>query len=133
MRESPLCTCWKITCSSSEEAQVLQHWLASRIDPERILSDSVRIAPDGVEDVQVVRHRLGGYFAAIRVADSQLDSASFQLVFQRRPEAGRFWKDLMVNILQEIETAPQRPSIRPDSKETANGVATAPATKGRVT
>jgi hypothetical protein len=36
--------------------------------------------------------------------------------FPRRPEAGRFWKDLIVNILQEIETTPQKASIDLDSK-----------------
>jgi hypothetical protein len=134
MPELTLSTSWKITCSSSDEAQALRRWLAARIDPERILTDSVRIAPDGVEEVQAVRHRLGDYFAAIRtVPDSRTDSPWFQLVFQRRPEAGRFWKDLMVNVLQEIETTPQKPSIRPDSKEAANGTAAPPATAARAT
>jgi hypothetical protein len=48
--------------------------------------------------------------------DSQANPASFRLVFHRRPEAGRFWKDLMVNILQEIEATPQKASIELDSK-----------------
>jgi hypothetical protein len=48
--------------------------------------------------------------------DSQANPASFRLVFHRRPEAGRFWKDLMVNILQEIETTPRKASIDLDSK-----------------
>jgi len=47
---------------------------------------------------------------------SQSNPASFRLVFQRRPEAGLFWKDLMVNILQEIETTPQKATIELDSK-----------------
>jgi hypothetical protein len=33
-----------------------------------------------------------------------------------RPEAGRFWKDLVVNLLQEIEIAPQKAAIDLDSK-----------------
>jgi len=81
------------------------------------LTDTVRVTPNGVEQVQTVRHRLGDYFAAIRMLpDPQGNPASFQLVFHRRPEAGRFWKDLMVNILQEIETAPQKASIELESK-----------------
>jgi hypothetical protein len=56
-------------------------------------------------------------FAAIRMLpDSQAKGASFQLVFRRQPEARRFWKDLVVNILQEIETTPQKASIDLDSK-----------------
>src|SRR6266542_5026607 len=117
MRQPPTCTAWKITCHSSEEAQALQQWLSSRIDLDRVLTDTVRVTPNGVEQVQTVRHRLGDYFAAIRtLPDSQANPASFRLVFHRRPEAGRFWKDLMVNILQEIETTPQKASIALDWK-----------------
>lgn len=116
MRQPPTYTSWKITCRSPEEAQALRQWLSSRIDLDRVLTDTVG-SPDGVEQVQSVPHRLGDYFADVRVlADSQANPASFRLVFHRRPEAGRFWKDLMVNILQEIETTPEKDSIELDSK-----------------
>jgi len=83
----------------------------------RLLTDTVRVTPNGVEQVQTARHRLGDYFAAIRMlTDSQANPASFRLVFHRRPEAGRFWKGLTVNILQEIETTPQKAFIDLDSK-----------------
>ena len=117
MRKPPTYTSWKITCRSSEEAQALQHWLSSRIDLDRVLSDTVCVTPNGVEQAQTVRHRLGDYFAGIRMLpDSQANPASFRLVFHRRPQASRFWKDLMVNIVQEIETTPQKASIVLDSK-----------------
>jgi hypothetical protein len=48
--------------------------------------------------------------------DSQANPTSFRLVFERQREAGRFWKDLIVNILREIETIPQKASIELDSK-----------------
>src|SRR5206468_2977046 len=97
MRQSATYTSWKITCHSSEEAQALQQWLSSHIDLDRVLTDTVRVTPNGVEQVQTVRHRLGDYFADIRMLpDSQATPAWFRLVFHRRPEAGRFWKDLMV-------------------------------------
>jgi hypothetical protein len=118
MLQPPTYTSWKITCHSSEDAGALQQWLSSRIDLERVLTDTVRVTSGGVEQVQTVRHRLGDYFAEIRILPySQATPASFRLVFHRRPEAGRFWKDLMVNILQEIEAAPQKVSIDLDSKE----------------
>lgn len=70
-----------------------------------------------VEQTQSVRHRLGDYFAEIpMLPDAQANSTSFRLVFHRRPEAGRFWKDLMVSILQEIDSAPQKASVELDSK-----------------
>ena len=81
---------------------------------DRVLTDTVRVIPNGVEQVQTVPHRLGDYFASIRMLpDSQV---TFRLIFQRRPEADRFWKDLMVNILQEIEATPQKATIELDSK-----------------
>jgi hypothetical protein len=117
MSQPPTYTSWRITCHSSEEAQALQKWLSSRIQLDRVLTDTVRAIPNGVEQVQTLPHRLGDYFASIgMLPDSQANPASFRLVFQRRPEADRFWKDLMVNILQEIETAPQKASIVLDSK-----------------
>jgi hypothetical protein len=116
MHQPPTYTTWKIICQSAEEADALQQWLASRIDLDRVVTDTVRTAPNGVEQVQTVQHRLGDYFADIRIlADSQANP-SFRLVFNRRPDAGRFWKDLMVNILQEVERTPPNASIDLDSK-----------------
>ena len=117
MRQAPTYTAWNITCHSAEEAQTLRQWLVSRIDLERIVTDSVRAAPAGVDQVQTMDHRLGDYFAAIRtMPDLEANPASFRLLFHRRPDARRFWKDLMVNILQEMETTPQTPSIAMASK-----------------
>jgi hypothetical protein len=117
MRQPPAYTTWKITCHSPGEAEALRQWLSGRIDLDRVWTDTVRVTPDGVEQVQTVKHRLGDYFAAIRLLpDAQANPASFRLVFHRRPEAGRFWKDLMVNILQEIETSPQKASVALEPK-----------------
>jgi hypothetical protein len=117
MRQPPASTSWRITCQSPEDAQALKQWLAIRIDLDRILTDTARVQPNGVEQVQTMQHRLGDYFADIRMLpDSQAPPASFRLVFQNRPEAGRFWKDLMVNILQEVEKGPQKASIEAESK-----------------
>jgi hypothetical protein len=125
MRQPPTYTSWKITCHSSEEAQALQRWLASHIELDRVFTDTIRVTPNGVEQTQIVRHRLGDYFATIRVLpDGQANSTSFRLVFQRRPQAGRYWKDLMVNILQEIEAAHERVSISLDSKGEMEPVST---------
>ncbi len=117
MRQPPTYTSWKLTCHSPEDAQALQQWLSSRINLDRVLTDTVRATPNGVEQVQTVQHWLGDYFADIRMLpDSQANPASFRLVFHRRPDSVRFSKDLMVNILQEIEAIPQKVSIELDSK-----------------
>src|SRR3954471_7689729 len=127
MRQPPTYLAWKITCRSADEVQALQQWLSSRIDLERVLTDTVRVIPNGIEQVQTVRHRLGDYFAAIRMLpDSRANPASFLLVFHRRPEAGRFWKDMMVNLLQEIETARPKASIELDSKGEMEPISSSP-------
>jgi hypothetical protein len=127
MRQPPTYTSWKITCHSPEEVLSLQQWLSGRIDLDRVVTDTIRVMPNGVEQVQNVQHRLGDYFASIRMLqDSQLTPLSFKLVFQRKPEAGRFWKDLMVNILREIETTPQKASIVLDSKGEMESTCTFP-------
>lgn len=117
MRQPPTYTVWTITCRSSEDAESLRQWLSGRIDLDHVVTDAVHVVPRGVEQVQSVPHRLGDYFVAVRLLpDASADAASFRLVFHRKPEAGRFWKDLMVNILQEIETGPQEASIALDAK-----------------
>jgi hypothetical protein len=117
MHHLPTYTTWKITCRSADEVQPLREWLASRIELEREFTDKVRTIPNGVEMVQSVLHRLGDYFADICILpDAQADPTSFRLVFYRRPDARRFWKDLMVNVLQEIETTAPTVSIKMDSK-----------------
>ena len=117
MRQPPTYISWKISCRSCAETQSLQQWLAGRIDMDRVITDTVRAAPEGVEQIQIIGHRLGDYFADIRMLpDSEENHASFRLVFHRRTGAERFWKDLMVNILEEIEATTHKASIELDSK-----------------
>lgn len=117
MHREPALTIWKITCRSSEEAKAVEGWLSSQIDLNRAIVDTIRTAPNGVEKVEAVPHRLGDYFARIRVLPNCTnDSRCLKLGFERRADAGRFWKDLMVSILQEIEDSPQKPSVAFDSK-----------------
>jgi hypothetical protein len=117
MHPPPLYTSWLITCPSPEGAQALRSWLAGRIDPDRVWTDTISSSPNGVPHLQTERHRLGDYFADVLLLPAPTPSpSSFRLVFHRRPEAGRYWKDLMVNVLQEIEAAPQPASITLDGK-----------------
>jgi hypothetical protein len=112
MYQSPTATAWKISCHSAAEVLALTQWLAPRINLDRVLSDTIRVEPDGVTHEQSVAHRLGDYFVAIRIVPEQHDEfTSFQLVFYHRPEANRFWKDLMVNILEEIRLQVQKSPI----------------------
>jgi hypothetical protein len=122
MRQPQIYTSWMITCHSPEEAQSLTHWLYGRIDLDRVLTVTVRTYPNAVEQVQSVPHRLGDYFADIRILPALTPSA-FRLGFHRLPGADRFWKDLMVNILQEIGAIPEITSITLDYKGDEEAVA----------
>jgi hypothetical protein len=117
MRQPQTYTTWKIKLGSPGDCEAVQHWLADRISLARVCTQTVRAMPGGVVREETVPHRLGDYFAAIRaLPDSQNDPASFLLMFQRLPDAGRYWKDLMVGILGEIEASPQRPAIKMEAK-----------------
>jgi hypothetical protein len=115
MRQAPIYTAWTIRSRSPEESQVLRQWLSSRIDRDRVVTDSIHTLSGGVEHVEAEDHRLGDYFAAILMQPTS-DPAVFRLVFHRLPQAGRFWKDLMVNILQEITATSANTSITLDYK-----------------
>lgn len=67
MRRELSFTLWKIICRSSSEARTLEQWLTGRVDLNRTVVDTIRTTPNGVEQVQAVPHRLGDYFAGIRV------------------------------------------------------------------
>jgi hypothetical protein len=115
MPDSPSSTVWKITFQTPDDSRAVQAWLLSRVDLDRTWTDPVRTCPNGVEQVETFRHRLGDYFSSIRVLpDCQGDEESFGLVFDRHATAGRFWKDLMVNLLQEIELDPRTAKVTRD-------------------
>ncbi len=117
MRQPPIYTSWIITCRSPQEAQTVQSWLSERIQLDRVITDTVRTYPEGVEQVEEVPHRLGDYFAAIGMLPvSEAFPSSFRLVFRKLPQAGRYWKDLMVSILEEIKAVPEVTSVALDYK-----------------
>ena len=103
MRHDPLFLLWAITCPSPEDCRRLQHWLPNAITPEATFEDEVRAFPDGIETLRRKSHRLGDYFESVQVLPSAgHESMSFRILFRRRPSAGRFWKDLMVRVLQKV-------------------------------
>ena len=117
MRQPPTYTAWKVTCHTHEESQKLQQWLSSRIDLDRVFANTLRTAPAGIEHVWTERHRLRDYFADICIRPCSGDNpATFTLVFQKLPDAKRFWKDLMVNILRELDATPQSSAIQLEFK-----------------
>ncbi len=104
MRYDPTYLSWLAPCSSPDEARQLQDWLAERITLDTILEDVIRSYPEGAQAERIEYHRLGDYFEEIRVLPASPDMPLvFRVVFHRRPDAGRFWKDLMVRILVSLQ------------------------------
>jgi hypothetical protein len=106
MRDDPLYTSWTVRCESEEQARQLRAWLAERITPDATFVNVVRAFPGGTETKSDERHRLGDYFEDVRLLPGlPEDLSAFRILFHRRPTAGRFWKDLMVKLLQAARGA----------------------------
>src|SRR5438105_4532957 len=103
MRDDPLFLLWTVRCPSAEDCRRLQRWLPDQIAPDAVLVDDVRAFPEGTATRRGEPHRLGDYFEGVQVLPAADESpTSFRLLFRRRPTAPRFWKDVMVRILQEV-------------------------------
>jgi hypothetical protein len=117
MPQTPLYTSWLIRWRDANAAAQLGRRLTEQIALDRVIEDVVRTATGGLENRQVVPHRLCDYFTAIRLLPVAEDATALRLVFEHRPNAGRFWKDLMVNILQETEKEEETTAIVRDHKQ----------------
>jgi hypothetical protein len=103
MRDDPLFLSWSVRCPSPEVATRLQQQLRTEIAPEAVFEDVVRPAAAGAATASAQRHRLSDYFEAVHLLPGRPDMPdSFRVLFHRRPDAGRYWKDLMVRVLQAI-------------------------------
>jgi len=102
------------------KVQELQEWLASRIDLERVWTDALRVIPNGVEQVRYVGHRLADYFAGIRMFPDAEGTPRLSALFSKNALRREILKDLMVNILEEVEATPQKAAIDLESKDSWN-------------
>jgi hypothetical protein len=106
MRQDPLFLLWAVNCPSPEDSCRLQRWLQTAASDDATFVDEVRAWPDGLEAHSREPHRLGDYFESVRVLpEAGGSTSSFGLLFHRRPNAGRFWKDFMARLLQGLRNA----------------------------
>jgi hypothetical protein len=112
MRHDPLYTRWTVTTGSEDDARRLRA-AADGFTEETVIEQRARAFPGGFEAREFLPHRLGDYFAAIRTLPGEAP-ASFRILFHRRPEAGRYWKDLMMRVLQRVRDAAPNTSITLD-------------------
>lgn len=69
--------------------------------------------PGGVERRVERSYRIGDYFDRIEIGNLMSEGRSFEMVFHVRPDAGRYWKDLIVGILRDMEQAGFETAINP--------------------
>jgi hypothetical protein len=106
MRHDPLFTSWLVSCPSPDESRRLQQRLTTAIDPDATYADVVHASPGGVESASTRAHRLGDYFAKVQLVPGRPETpAAFRILFHRRADAGRPWKDVMARVLQVIRNS----------------------------
>src|SRR5262245_26808766 len=102
IRHDPVFMAWDVRCDSPAESSRAREWLLGHAAPDAVWVDQKYSAGVTSED----RHRVGDYFQEVRtVPDLGGDPCCLRLVFHRRPDAGRFWKDVMVRILNGVNRA----------------------------
>lgn len=103
MRKDPLYLSWAIRCRTPAEAKALVRWLTKRFSPENTIEQVIVSKAGGIETNVKKTHRIGDYFSGVRAIEEKGgDRPAFALVFQRQSDASRYWKDVMVRILESI-------------------------------
>lgn len=101
---SPTVTC--LVRSESPEGLLAAERVASeKASLDTVITDVVHRFPNGVEQQEEVKYRLGDYFDGIQVIHAPANTKSFKIVFQVRQGAGRFWRDLMADVLRSIRSS----------------------------
>jgi len=85
-----------INCESTEKLHEVMQQVTDRLRPDSLHTD----VGTANERVYVQDLRIGDYFASVQVTDS--GPTSFRLAFSPHPDADRYWKDMVVNILTSI-------------------------------
>jgi hypothetical protein len=102
MRNDPLFIAWTVQSESPEAATRARDALRVKGDQDAVLVDFVI----GAGVTREVPYRVGDFFEEVRIIPSSLEDANtFQVLFHRLPTAGRFWKDVMMFLLDAARKA----------------------------
>jgi hypothetical protein len=97
MRNGPHVIAWDVRCPSAAEAHAVRELLDREADLDAVVI--VTVTGGGTNREKV--HRLRDYFQAIHVGPCAPEGPhALRVVFQRLPNAGRYWRDLMVRLLR---------------------------------
>jgi hypothetical protein len=102
MRKDPKIITVQISCESPERLREVVQLARDSVALNNILTETVKYFSNGRETSESYPHKLADYFDQIQVDDLPNEPTSFRLVFHRRADSPRFWKDLIVMILRSI-------------------------------
>jgi hypothetical protein len=118
MRHDPLITSWVIRCQSEQELATLKAWVLPLLSPDWSYVETVIAYPGGIRRETVRPHKASDYFTELSTLPASEPPSSFRLLFHRKPDSGRYWKDLMIRFLQEIRARfPGVTIVRDDTGE----------------
>lgn len=100
MRRDPIYLAYTITVPSEQVCQNVTASMRQQIAPDSELADP-RVSSEVTE---TVHYRIGDFFEDIALFPDAEETNQFRVVFHRQPNAGRFWKDIMVRIVRGLET-----------------------------
>lgn len=105
---------WVVNCKSRESLRDVERFAEEAIGLDKTFVDVIVAFPNGIEKRTTESHRVGDYFDQIRLLPE--NASSFELAFHPRPTARRYWKDLMVMILDSICAFTPGVSVSPGKK-----------------
>jgi hypothetical protein len=109
MGVDPLYLAWDVYCTSPQDASRIRESLARAADVNRVLT--IEIESGGKSSKAF--HRIGDYFENIQVfLQTNGNPNTVRVVFHRRSEAGRFWKDIMARIVRSVDETGTRRAVR---------------------
>ena len=100
---------WLIRSSNPEKLAEAMQLAREGTKLENVYTNDIRRFPNGVEQVTYEDHLFSDYFESIEVLP--VDEKTFHIIFHKKENAKRFWKNLLVQLLVkllEIETISSR-------------------------
>lgn len=88
-----------VSSGSAEKLRAVKAVATEKSSLDRVHTDIAKAA----DTLFVEAHKLRDYFNSISLAEQ--DQTSFRLIFKPRHDAGRFWKDLIVEILTALRNS----------------------------
>jgi hypothetical protein len=102
MVRDPLIVAWKLEVESPEFLGDLRGVLRPLISVDASMIDETVSLQGGREIHQSQEFKFNNYFERLSVLPpTDGNSSSFRLFFHRKPEASRFWKDIMASVLRK--------------------------------